>query len=99
MEIEFPGQPAPRVDKGAEAAPAGTGRPRPGETAPAGGDAVTITPAAEELRRAEARIASVSEVDQEAVDRVREAISNGAYRTDPLRVAEKMLALEAQLGG
>lgn len=80
---------ATRTDrqKGAEAAP----------TANAGRDAVEFTNTVTNLKRIEASLASVSDVDQARVDAIRQRIESGEYAIDPARVAQKLLRMEQDL--
>jgi negative regulator of flagellin synthesis FlgM len=60
-------------------------------------DAVEITDTAAHLKRIEARLADVPDVDQARVDAIRQRIESGEYELDPARVAQKLLRLEQDL--
>lgn len=60
-------------------------------------DNVSLTGMAEHLRTLEQQISSQSEIDQDRVNRVREAISRGEYRINPEKVANKMMDLDSDL--
>ena len=49
------------------------------------------------LKRAEAELATSSEVNREQVNRIKEAISNGEFRVDAGRVAQAFIELESLL--
>jgi negative regulator of flagellin synthesis FlgM len=66
-------------------------------TTEAGRDAVELTGTVTHLKRIEARLASVPDVDQARVDAIRQRIELGEYAVDPARVARKLLRLEQDL--
>lgn len=61
-------------------------------------DQIKLTDSALALQDA-ARPQEGAMVDQQRVDEIRAAIANGSYTISPARIAEKMLAMEQQLGG
>jgi negative regulator of flagellin synthesis FlgM len=61
------------------------------------GDSVSLTPVAQLLRDAEARAASEPDVDPQRVSSAREAIQNGSFAIDPVRIADKMVGMEQSL--
>ena len=60
-------------------------------------DLVTITSSAVYLQAAERRLKDVPVVDQERVERIRDAIQNGEYKIDPSKIADKFIKLETAL--
>jgi len=60
-------------------------------------DRVSITETAAQLQLMEREIANVPEVDVKRVEDLRLRISNDDYQTDPSRLADKIVNLEAQL--
>jgi negative regulator of flagellin synthesis FlgM len=95
MEIEFTGLPSPQVQRNDSGlpnqgqAPAAT----PAPTSPTG-DSVTLTREASAIQGVARQLDSMPVVDQDAVDSIREALSNGTYQIDPMRIAEKMTQFE-----
>lgn len=61
-------------------------------------DKLSLTGTAETLRKLEAAIAAVPDVNAERVEQIKTAIARGEYAVDTNRVAEKMVALERMLG-
>ncbi len=61
----------------------------------AGSDKVSLTNTAERLKALEHQLASQPEVDKGRVSSVQNAISNGEYKVDPERVANKMIDFES----
>lgn len=57
-------------------------------------DTVEITEMASQLKSLEQKLAKQPDVDQDHVNRVRDAIHRGEYRVDPDRVATKMMGFE-----
>lgn len=60
-------------------------------------DAVTITSQATELKALEESVSAQSVVDDQRVAELKSAIDSGAYKVDPIRVAEKFLQFESSL--
>ena len=58
-------------------------------------DRVSLTDTAERLKALEHQLAQQPEVDNKRVSNVQEAITNGNYKVDPERVADKMMSFEA----
>jgi len=58
-------------------------------------DRVSLTDTAERLKALEHQLAQQPEVDNQRVSNVQEAITNGNYKVDPERVADKMMSFEA----
>jgi negative regulator of flagellin synthesis FlgM len=82
--------------------PTATARPASGGSAPASGsatptDTLKLTDTAARLQRLEAVVADMPAVDQQRVDALRREVASGAYKTDPERVANKLLTLEREL--
>jgi negative regulator of flagellin synthesis FlgM len=65
---------------------------RAGETA---AGAAVQAPATSNLARIASELAASPPVDTARVDALRTAIASGAYRPDPAKIAEKMIALES----
>jgi negative regulator of flagellin synthesis FlgM len=85
-----------------KAAKAGTARdagPEAKPLAPRTGDSVSLTEAAARLQKLEAALADHPVVDQQRVADIRQALADGRYRTNPERVADKLLELERLFGG
>lgn len=61
----------------------------------AGRDKVSLTDTAERLKALEHQLAMQPEIDKNRVNKVQDALSNGEYKVDPQRVADKMMAFEA----
>lgn len=62
-------------------------------------DSVSLTDTAARLQKLENTIAELPVVDTQRVEELRSAISNGEYQTNPTRIAEKLLGLDAALNG
>jgi negative regulator of flagellin synthesis FlgM len=60
-------------------------------------DTVTLTGAAALMNRLHAEITAAPVVDQQRVDAIRQQIADGTYAIDPMRVAEKLINVEATL--
>lgn len=60
-------------------------------------DLLDLTGRARELRNLEKDLASEPAFDQARVDALRQSLSDGSYRVDPQRIADKLLAFENQL--
>ncbi len=60
-------------------------------------DAVDLSVTATNLKRIEADLKSVPEVNQERVDAVRERLSAGTYEVDAERVAQRLTQLDQSL--
>ena len=60
-------------------------------------DQVKLTDSARALQQAARPDASA--IDPQRVERVRQALANGSYQINPGRIADKMMALEQQIGG
>ena len=58
------------------------------------GDRVTLTNTASRLKDIEQQLSNASSIDSARVAEVQSAISNGEYKVDADRVADKMLAFE-----
>lgn len=59
-----------------------------------GQDKVVLTDMASRLKSLEQKLAKHPEVDQNHVNRVRDAIHRGEYHVNPDRVADKMMGFE-----
>ncbi|QBQ53350.1 flagellar biosynthesis anti-sigma factor FlgM [Nitrosococcus wardiae] len=60
-------------------------------------ETVTLTNTAEQLRETEASLASVSVVDNQKVEQIKQSIQDGSYQIDSERIADKLIALEQAL--
>lgn len=63
-----------------------------------GADKISLTDTAARLKALEHQLTKQSEIDDNRVSNVQEAISNGNYKVDPERVADKMISFEASFG-
>ena len=61
-------------------------------------DQLKLTDSALALQQA-ARSDDAAAIDPQRVERVRQALADGSYKIDAGRIADRMLALEQQLGG
>ncbi|MDW2983340.1 MAG: flagellar biosynthesis anti-sigma factor FlgM [Rhodanobacter sp.] len=66
--------------------------------APKAGDQLKLTDSALALQQA-ARTDDSSAIDVPRVERLRQALADGSYKVDAGHIADRMLALEQQLGG
>lgn len=62
------------------------------ERSQSGAAEVSLSPLAAMLGKAEASLASTSEIDQQRVDEIRQAISSGQFKINPGRIADGLLA-------
>ena len=69
--------------------------PAPSSTVPT--DTLNLTDTAARIQRLEAVVADMPAVDQQRVEALRREVAAGAYKTDPDRVASKLLTLEREL--
>lgn len=60
-------------------------------------DQVKLSDSSKSIQQAEAKIRSMSEIDDATVERIRAAIENGEYKIDYEKLAGKMLAFEGKL--
>ncbi|MBT8422799.1 MAG: flagellar biosynthesis anti-sigma factor FlgM, partial [Gammaproteobacteria bacterium] len=60
-------------------------------------DAVALTDTAVRLKRIEANLAELPEVDQAKVDALREQVDSGDYKVDGQEIARKLVQLEQDL--
>lgn len=61
-------------------------------------DQLKLTDSALALQEA-ARTGDTSAIDSQRVEQLRQAVADGSYKVDAGRIADRMLALEQQLGG
>jgi negative regulator of flagellin synthesis FlgM len=59
-------------------------------------DSVEFSAAAQQLSSLQDELASISAVDMDKVDEIRQAISNGSYKIDAQKIADSLLALEGE---
>ena len=64
---------------------------------PADVDRVDLSGDAQTLKSLEAKIRTFPEVDNLKVEAIRTAIAEGRYHVDPVRLAERFIALESEL--
>jgi len=62
-------------------------------------ETVKLSAEAQTLQKLEEQVAQLPDVDTDRVARIKQAIDEGSYKTDPERVAAKLLQLEDQLFG
>ncbi|GAA4890619.1 flagellar biosynthesis anti-sigma factor FlgM [Ferrimonas pelagia] len=63
------------------------------------GDEVVLTEQAQQLKRAEASLASATGIDQAKVDSIKAAIAEGRYHVDPEKLADNIARFESELDG
>ena len=59
-------------------------------------DSVEFSATAQQLSSLQDELASIDAVDMVKVDEIRQAISNGSYKTDAQKIAESLLAFEGE---
>lgn len=64
-----------------------------------GADQAKFTPESQTLLRMTQASKGVSDIDQEKVDRIKQALENGEFPIDTARIAEKMTSLEKLIQG
>ena len=69
-------------------------QPDSGSVSDISSDSVSLNDMATHLKSLEQKLASQSAIDQENVNRIRDAITSGEYRIDPQSVAEKLLKVD-----
>ncbi|MBD3669477.1 MAG: flagellar biosynthesis anti-sigma factor FlgM [Gammaproteobacteria bacterium] len=62
-----------------------------------GEDTVSLTGTAAKLRQLETALSELPVADQDRIDAVKRAVTNGTYEIDPQRIAAKMLDFERSL--
>lgn len=65
---------------------------------PAKDDSVRLTDSARALQDA-AKVDGNAAVDTKRVEQIRKAIAEGSYQVNPAAIADKMIALDAQIAG
>lgn len=93
----------PKINQGTGGSghgPATTAAASTGSTATASktDDQLKLTDSALALQQA-ARPDDTAAIDPQRVERVRQALADGSYKIDAGRIADRMLAMEQQLGG
>jgi negative regulator of flagellin synthesis FlgM len=58
------------------------------------GDSVKLTDTVNIMRKMEAKLSTVSEVDEQRVDSIKQSITNGSFEINPDRIAEKLIGFE-----
>lgn len=74
-----------------------TSNPSSESASQAGSDTVSLTGTAAKLRQLEAALSELPVADNERIDSVKRAVTNGTYEIDPHRIAAKMLDFERSL--
>jgi negative regulator of flagellin synthesis FlgM len=84
----------------ANAPAAGSGNASGDATATVQGsdDRVRLTDSARALQEA-ARVDDQAAIDTKRVEKIRQAIADGSYQVNPAAIADRMLALDAQIAG
>ena len=77
---------------------AGAARGQPVAAAPAA-DSLRLTGEAAGLQALERELAAPAGIDLARVAAIRAALEDGSYRIDPQEIANRLLALERELGG
>jgi negative regulator of flagellin synthesis FlgM len=65
---------------------------------PATDDSVRLTDSARALQDA-AKVDGNAAIDTKRVEQIRKAIADGSYQVNPAAIADKMIALDAQIAG
>jgi len=60
-------------------------------------DAVELTSTVTNLRRIEAKLSVMPEINQSRVDEIRQSLQSGTYQVNPEQLAQKMLQLDREL--
>ncbi|MDP5054702.1 MAG: flagellar biosynthesis anti-sigma factor FlgM [Congregibacter sp.] len=90
---------ASKASGGAEqATPGGAAAGSPAAQSSASGESVSITNTAAELLSLENQLRDLPGIDQARVDSIREAIGNGSYEVDPVRIVDSLLQSEVEFG-
>lgn len=66
--------------------------------APKTDDQLKLTDSARALQEA-ARSSDTTMIDSQKVERVRQSLADGSYKINPGNIADRMLAMEQQIGG
>ncbi|HEV2621304.1 MAG TPA: flagellar biosynthesis anti-sigma factor FlgM [Frateuria sp.] len=61
-------------------------------------DSVRLTDSARALQDA-AKVDGNAAIDTKRVEQIRKALADGSYQVNPARIADKMIALDAQIAG
>ena len=61
-------------------------------------DSVRLTDSARALQDA-AKVDGQGTIDSKKVEKIRQSIADGSYQVNPAAIADKMIALDAQIGG
>jgi len=69
-----------------------------GKQATAARDSVQLTDTATNLKRIEAKLADVPEIDQSRVDEIRQRLQANTYEVDAEQLAQKILQLDQDFG-
>ncbi len=99
---QLKGAPAPglRERERVSRSPDENGEAREGRiTAQLNTDQVQISHSALRMRQTEAQLAQLPEIDRGRVEVIRNALSEGSYRVDAQRLADRLLAQERMFSG
>jgi len=83
--------------KPAERPADGKGDAAPQSQPASGGDQVTLTPEARQLKALEEKVNDLPVVDSDRVNAVRAALASGSYEIDTQRIAGKLMSFERAL--
>ncbi len=86
-----------QFDRKAGAAESGVAAKSEQSDSPANVDHVDLSVNAQMLKSLEAKIHTFPEIDHAKVEAIRTAIAEGRYHVDPVRLAERFIALESEL--
>ena len=87
-----------QLDRKAGATESGTAARSPkSESSERSSDQVDLSSDVQSLKSLEAKIHTFPEIDHAKVEAIRTAIAEGRYHVDPVRLAERFIALESEL--
>ncbi|MDE2307040.1 MAG: flagellar biosynthesis anti-sigma factor FlgM [Xanthomonadaceae bacterium] len=86
-------------NSGNGSAPAATAQPDSGGPVPRADDEVRLTDSARALQAATHSGDSAAVIDSQRVAQLQKALADGSYQVNPGHIADRMLALDRQIGG